>query len=378
MNLSYWEKSSFINYDIIIVGGGLVGLSTAISIKEKAPHKRILVLERGLLPCGASTKNAGFACIGSLTELLDDLSMVSESEAIALVNLRKNGLLKLRQRLGDANIGYQQNGSYELISANESDAIEQIKRINNLLYTSLLTDAFELADEMIDKFNFDKKYCHHLIRNNCEGEIHTGKMMRSLLDLCIASGVEIKTGAQVKKIEETTNEVRIYMEHEELIFTADHVVVCNNAFAKTLFPTVDVKPGRGQVIITKPIPTIPFKGIFHFDKGYYYFREIEGRVLLGGGRNLDFEGETTTDFGKNEFILQNLIHILKTKILPNRAVEIDYSWSGIMAFGENKFPIVRQVSARQFVGVRMGGMGVAIGSQTGEQLAELVLATGRI
>ena len=33
--LSFWEKQSFQNFDIIIVGAGVVGLSTAASIKEK-------------------------------------------------------------------------------------------------------------------------------------------------------------------------------------------------------------------------------------------------------------------------------------------------------------------------------------------------------
>src|SRR5271154_267438 len=98
--LSFWEKQSLLNYDIIIIGSGIVGLSTAISIKEKAPRKRIMVLERAVLPTGASTKNAGFACIGSLTEILDDLKKMSEDEVLQLVDLRLKGLLKLRTRLG--------------------------------------------------------------------------------------------------------------------------------------------------------------------------------------------------------------------------------------------------------------------------------------
>jgi gamma-glutamylputrescine oxidase len=374
MNLSYWEKTSFIHYDVIIIGGGLVGLSTAASIKEKAKHKRVLVLERGLLPSGASTKNAGFACVGSLTEVLDDLNTLSENEAIKLVNLRKNGLAKLRKRLGDANIGYQQNGSYELIGEHELNAINELKHINNLLYTSLQTNAFELADEKINQFQFDKNYCRHLIQNTCEGEINTGMMMRSLVDYCLAQGIEIKTGAEIKSYEEINHEVHVQLSNNELKFIAHQLIICNNAFAKQLLPMLNISPGRGQVLITKPIHNLAFKGIFHFDKGYYYFREIDGRILFGGGRNLDFEGEKTITFGDNSKIQEKLIHILKTIIAPNHQVEVDYWWSGIMAFGENKFPIVRQISAQVYVGVRMGGMGVAIGSETGEQLASMSLA----
>ena len=86
--LSYWEKTSLLNYDVIVVGSGIVGLSTALSIKEKSPGQRVLVLERSILPTGASTKNAGFACIGSLTEILDDLTHMSTQEVLSLVELR--------------------------------------------------------------------------------------------------------------------------------------------------------------------------------------------------------------------------------------------------------------------------------------------------
>lgn len=68
--LSYWERASFIAYDFIIVGGGIVGFSTAISLKEKHPLASVLVVEASFLPSGASTKNAGFACVGSLSEIL--------------------------------------------------------------------------------------------------------------------------------------------------------------------------------------------------------------------------------------------------------------------------------------------------------------------
>jgi glycine/D-amino acid oxidase-like deaminating enzyme len=62
--LSLWEKQSFLEYDVIVVGAGITGLSTAVSIKEKNPKISVLVVERGILPTGASTKNAGFACFG--------------------------------------------------------------------------------------------------------------------------------------------------------------------------------------------------------------------------------------------------------------------------------------------------------------------------
>ena len=135
---------------------------------------------------------------------------------------------------------------------------------------------------------------------------------------------------------------------------------------------MDVTPGRGQVLVTHPIPGLKFKGIYHFDKGYYYFREIDGRVLFGGGRNLDFETENTTEFALNSLIQIDLEQKLADIILPGMQFQVAQRWAGIMAFGVNKYPIVKAFSPRVFGAFRMGGMGVALGSETAAQLVELM------
>nr|MCH9661765.1 FAD-dependent oxidoreductase [Bacteroidota bacterium] len=58
--------------------------------------------------------------------------------------------------------------------------------------------------------------------------------------------------------------------------------------------------------------------------------------------------------------------------LPTTAFEIDTQWSGIMGVGSQKKPILRQLEPNVYCGVRLGGMGVAIGSTIGKRLAEFV------
>ncbi|TNF41570.1 MAG: FAD-dependent oxidoreductase, partial [Cytophagales bacterium] len=56
--ISYWEQKNFLNHDLIVVGSGFTGLSTAIHFKKKNPKAKVLVLEKEIFPTGASTKNA--------------------------------------------------------------------------------------------------------------------------------------------------------------------------------------------------------------------------------------------------------------------------------------------------------------------------------
>ncbi len=79
------------NIDITIVGSGIVGLNCAIQLSRKYPNAKILVLEKGILPQGASTKNAGFSCFGSISEIKSDLKSHSEEEVFDLVRSRWKG-----------------------------------------------------------------------------------------------------------------------------------------------------------------------------------------------------------------------------------------------------------------------------------------------
>jgi len=374
---SYWEQQSFSHYDHIVIGAGLVGLSVAIELKERYPKSRVLVLERGLLPTGASTRNAGFACMGSATELLDDLHYSTADEVLALFERRKKGLARLRSRLGDNRIGYRENGGYELISDSEIYALEKLDFLNELLLPITGKKPFRPAHERIKEFGFSGPYSKALIENTCEGELHSGMLLRALSDMAIQFGVEVKTGADVAGFKESEHEVIVDVKDafrkDVWMLSCKTVSICTNAFTKQLLPDVDVVPGRGQVLITQPIAGLKFKGIYHFDKGYYYFREIDGRVLFGGGRNLDFETEETTDFSLNELIQADLEQKLVDIILPGIHFQVAQRWTGIMAFGATKQPIVKAFSDKVFGAFRMGGMGVALGSEVARQLAELIV-----
>ena len=88
---------------------------------------------------------------------------------------------------------------------------------------------------------------------------------------------------------------------------------------------------------------------------------------------MDFKKEETIEFGVNNKIRNKLIADLNQLIIPKNEIEIDMEWSGIMAFGESKTPIIKRESNSVAVGVKSSGMGVAIGSYVGKSVAELLL-----
>lgn len=368
-NFSYWERKTWLSdVDFTIIGSGIVGLNCALSLREKHPHSKILVLERGLLPQGASTKNAGFACFGSVSEILDDLQRHSEEEVFRLVKQRKEGLDLLRKNLGDEHIGYKNHGGYELFNHKDSALFETCLAEKNSI-NKLLKPLFgkEVFTEKNNTFHFKNIFDKYLY-NEFEGQINTGKMMWTLLKKIHSKGILVLNNIAVNNFYDKGNQVELQTDYFQL--KTNSLFIATNGFAKEL-GLKEVKPARAQVLITQPIQQLHIKGVFHLDMGYYYFRNINKRILFGGGRNLDFKTEETTEFGETALIQNELKRILRETILPHTPHQIDYSWSGIMGVGEQKKPIVKQLSENVFCGIRLGGMGIAIGSFIGKKLAGL-------
>jgi len=369
MIVSYWEYKSWLsNIDFTIVGSGIVGLNCALNLKNRFPKAKILILEKGTFPQGASTKNAGFACFGSMSELLSDLQSHSEEEVVELVNMRVEGLRQLRSLLGDKTIDFQKFGGYELFP-NQGDLYEQCQenmtRLNSLLHPIFQEEVFSFVSNRFGFNNVKNKFGY----NAFEGQIDTGKMMSGLLKKVLAQDITILNQIQVKNYSQDNTSVKI--ETNAFTFSSAHLLIATNGFAGELGVS-EVKPARNQVLITKPIQNLQIRGTFHLEQGFYYFRNIDNRILLGGGRHLDPETETTTELKSTLLIQNTLQELLRKTILPDVDFEIDQVWSGILGVHDQKKPVLRSLDSRVFCGVGLGGMGVAMGTLVGQQLAQLV------
>ncbi|MEY3585156.1 MAG: hypothetical protein RLZZ243_220 [Bacteroidota bacterium] len=367
-NLSFWERSTYTDgIDFTIIGAGIVGMSTALHLRKAHPKAKIVILERGYLPTGASTKNAGFTCFGSPTELSDDLSKMDENTVWETVSMRLEGLRELFSLVDPTKIQYEACGSWDIIREDE----EALKP-DFLAY--LNEKLFDITGEKMVYGEDSTKMTESGFRgvktsyfNRLEGAIHTGKLIEELHRSCTNEGIHFLFGVEVLSFESQDSVVEI---HSSMgILQTEKLFVCTNAFAKEYLS--DIQPARAQVLVTKPILNLAVNGTFHMESGYYYFRNVGNRILFGGGRNLDFSGETSTEFETTQLIQEKLKQQLKELILPSTAFEIDYSWSGIMAVGSEKKPIIQKTNKNIAFGVRMGGMGVAIGASVGKQLSKI-------
>ena len=373
--ISFWEKKELLSYDLAVLGGGITGMFCALSYRERFPKAKIAILERGLFSSGASTKNAGFACFGSLSEIIEDIEQMNEKDVYEIIQMRMDGLSLLRKNLGDNILDIKFNGGYELFFDKTSKALDKIDYINSLLKPIFSKEVFKCNNSKIKEFGFDSSKVKFIVENMFEGQINTGKMIRGLRTKINMNNIDFFSNTTLEKFEFQKNEslLSLNLKKSEFKLTCKKLAICNNAFVNQILPSLNINPGRGLIIISKPIKNLKIKGSFHYEKGYYYFRNINNRILLGGGRNLDISNEKTTIFGINQKIKKKLLDDIHQFILPKQKFYLDMEWSGIMAFGKNKKPIVRREKQNIAVGAKLGGMGIAIGSLVGKKVADLLI-----
>ena len=372
MAISVWEQSTYYApKDVVIIGCGFVGLWTAYELIHKNPQLKITILERGVIPSGASTRNAGFSCFGSVSELMYDVELMGEANMLETVKMRYDGLQRIQQVFGKAEIDYDQFGGYELFEEGGPYDISKldadIAYLNKTLAPALKTPKqngkylpiYSNESKKISKFGFQK--IQALAFSPLEGQLNSAKLVLALQQAVQAKGVQILFNTEVKKFKSHKKGVTLQTNLEANLETKQ-LLICTNGFAKQLLPSLDVVPARGQVFVTEPIPNLKFKGTFHFDEGFYYFRNLGNRILLGGARNKDFKNEKTTSLETSKLIQKTLEEFMMKRILPKGAKKpkIELRWSGTMGMGKIKKPIIQELQPNVYCAVRMSGMGVAI------------------
>jgi len=366
-NTSYWTLQSLASADVLVVGGGIVGVSAAISLEESDPTLKVCILDKQVLLLGASVRNAGFACFGSLSEVLDDIDTMGEAAALETVSMRWQGLQLLRERCTDVELGYTASGGYEVFGKDDeskSKVLEQRQAVNQLLAPIVGVD---------DCFTVEETNLGTTVVNRLEGLLNPSTMMYTLMQKAAALGIQLISGVEVHQIDEKKG---------CLLTSAGSVpyrklILATNAWTCKLLPNLQVSPARNHVLVTSELPSVPIDGGYHMDRGYVYFRNIDSRILIGGARHIVGEAEYTYDMKtSNEEIKQHLVKVLEERILaPEAKFEIEYEWTGLLGVGPQKRPILEKYSKDVVIAARMGGMGVAIGSFVGKEAATLLLQT---
>ena len=356
---SIWERRAWLEgMDAVVVGAGIVGMSTALALKDCHPDWRILVMDRSPFG-GGSTRNAGFACFGSPSELLEDWLTLGTQTTLDLVRMRWEGLASLRAAWGDEAIGFKPCGSVEAFT-------------DGSLFESCATTLPELNEGLADLFGqapFSLSVpAKHGLRNlvgaiasPLEGAISTDLLIRTMRRQLEHRNIVTLLGLELQGMERDSSGWLLHTAGGS--FHSPRVALATNAFSRQWLD-LDVQPIDNHVVVTEALPRLKMTQTMHHDRGYVYARQVGDQLMIGGGRQWNLEGPEATQ--------DSLIEWARRHIEGAEDATIRQAWTGQLGIGNNRWPIVEKVDEGLWCAVRMGGMGVAIGHGIGKKLAEMM------
>lgn len=379
MSTSFWldrtpreDATPRTSTDVIIVGGGISGISTAYWLEKEDPSLRITIIEKSRLSFGASGRNAGFITCGSVEHFNRMISKHGIEEATEIWRFSEENLRLLEEEIiGNDHepLGFEKKGSFSL-AAQESEftELQKVAETMNQLKIPVRIHKGEEVQKLVGTKNFVGGI--HYVDDASTNPVKLVERIYSKL-----KRTELFEGTEVHGISEGPDSTRI-VKTDRGLFSASMVVFATNGYSAALSPYFADKiyPTRGQILMMEKVPRFmagPCYANFYLD----YFRQLpSGELLIGGFRQI----EKSTEVGYSDHItdpIQNALHdFVKTHLPQFENKKVSHRWAGIMGFSRDGQPLIGSLPEDNqvfFVGGYTGhGIGLAFNS--GKTMVDMI------
>ena len=379
--------------DVAIVGGGYVGLWTALELKRREPSLDVALLEADLCGGGASGRNGGQ--IHSWWERLDGLAAVcGVEEGVRLARASEQALEEL-QRLADEGEAFDLRRDGWLWTATTpaqlgawERAVARAERHGGRPYLPL--SAEEVAARTGSPVHLGG------IWEPAGGTVHPARLARALRRRALAAGVRIHERTPVRAIEPgaagagavgagAPGAVTRLRAAGGATLDAARVVLAAGAWAAALPELARrIFVVASDVIATRRAPerldAIGWRGgeaiCDSQPRVLYYQRTADGRVVLGrGGGAVALGGRIGAGFERSERFARDAARAFR-RLYPALAdLPVEQTWSGPVDRTLAHLPLFGRAQANRAVvyGVGWSGSGVAQSAIGGRVLASLAL-----
>ncbi len=376
MTVSFWQHAHHrqaATYDVVVVGGGIVGCSVAYWLHRRNPSMDVGVFEAETLGAGASGRNAGFVLQGTHTDYVTDVERYGRQTARRLWHFTRANRNLLASELNGSAFDWHSEGSFTVAGGVEED--ERLQASVPLLRTAGAPVVYLEPDEVNERLQATKLYGGLYVT--------TGAVVNPLLlvrYLADKSGADVHTQQPVEEIR--WKRKGAVLETPNLRVRARQVVLTLGASLPTLIPALSdyLRPVRAQMLATAPSDTTHIPVPVYSHEGEFYLRQLEnGTVLVGGGRHHHRAAEETDVDTTTPAVQATIERYLHTHFPWTQPLSIQQRWSGTMAFSPDGRPVVGAVPGhpRGLFATGFTGHGMGYGFRMGRLLANLVCGNDR-
>ncbi len=397
--------------EVIVVGGGIVGLSSAYFLQESG--HQVTVIDQTDMTNSCSYGNAGYVCPSHFVPLATpgivkqglkwmlnpqspfyvkprlDLSLIkwglkfmkmatAENVEKAAIPLRDYALLSKKwyghwESLPQFKFAYEHNGLLEIFQTEK--AAEHASHLVHKAHEIGLTDTKLLNQQELFALEPNHKInAIGAIHFACDGHLYPNKLMQQLIADLKSKGVIFKTNEQVMSFEKTAGKITAVLT-ETNKYKADAVVIATGSWSRELAKKLDMDlllmPGRGYSITIEDSPY----------QTNYPSVLVEGRVALTpmDGNKMRFGGTmeiTTTDSAPQ---LNRVVGIIKAvkNFYPDFDIPVptlDKVWYGYRPCSADGLPYLGRTKKWNNLVMATGHamVGLSLGAGTGKLVSEIV------
>ncbi len=350
-NESYWQslysKSEFElpaasknHYDLIIMGGGLSGLSLAYWYEKKFSDQKVLVVEKKAIGSGASGQNAGFLTKGSFQYLHKLYKLFGLEKAFEIFRFAQQNIELIT---GEFDLkktrDFQEQGSYTISSQFDSELLVIAKDHGF---------NFKLLDEPV--FNPLGLKGKKIILDPSEKSINPLELCRSLVESL--ENTEILYDAIVEITEDPTFS----------LVTGNQTLTCNHLILGGFAPEIifssetwyqckeELEFVKNEVLVTQPLKTKILGNYYDSDALGYFRQTADQRLIVGGYR------QTT-----GGTLLEKFLNSFWTPSCMEERVEVSKEWVGQLVMSKDGLPIIKKLSKNNSIHLFTGFSGHGLG-----------------
>jgi gamma-glutamylputrescine oxidase len=359
-----------ISTDILVIGGGMAGLSAAQAFQEKG--RKVVLIEKSYCGAGASGKSSGFITPDAELSLVELQDMLGAEVGKKVWNLISSGVDLIANNITNYGIDCDYQKQDTLIVANSARAFrndiqkeyENRRKANyeSTLYTQKEMRTVIGSDQYVGGISYGGSFGIKAY-NYCLG-------MKSILR---QAGVEIYEETPAIEIAEkrvTTPQAKI---------TAEHIIVCTDRFDPAASLLWDkIFHVQTFLMLSSPLSEAQIKSIFpakpymvwDTDMVYNYFRLTgDNRLMLGGS---DLFYTYLNESHNNQHIAQKLMNYFHSKF-PSAVVEFEYIWPGIVGISKDVFPVAGFDEKMSSVYYIAGACGLPVAAALGSHCADRIM-----
>lgn len=293
-------------YDFIIIGGGILGASTAMQLKERHPDNSILLIEKeNVLAKHQTGNNSGVIHAG-----------VYYKPGSLKADFCTRGNIATKNFCQEHSIPFENCGKL-LVATNDLE----MKRMHDLWVNTEQNgiDRYWLSqNELTEKEPNVRGIGAIFVPSS--GIVNYSTISQAMVDKFQSAGGQIKLGAEVKNIHETNDQITISTTQGD--FKAQHMISCAGLMSDRIVKMMGIDPGlsicpfRGEyyqlpkqkqdvvkhLIYPIPDPSVPFLGV-------HLTPMIDGSITVGPNAVLALKRE---GYKKTDIDIVETIRMLST------------------------------------------------------------------